>query len=129
MTARARLVGDASLAEAPYELLSMSLRWDASRRRTRWRMEHAASTDAASGFARESHSNTRANAVLTDVAPNMPTVGSDDVLAEVQADARAFAIFGIHPAVMFNAEELLEDALAKLRWDARAGICHGKMQD
>jgi hypothetical protein len=65
----------------------------------------------------------------TDVAPDGATVGGDDVLAHMQADARTFAFFGIHPSMVFYPEELLEDALAELGWDTRAGIRHGTMQD
>ena len=90
---------------------------------------YAADCDAASADAREGYSNARANAVLTGVAPDVSAVRSDDVLAQVQADARAFALFGIHPSVMFNPEELLEDALPELRGYAGPGIRHGKMQD
>ena len=67
--------------------------------------------------------------MLSSVAPDVSTVGGDDVLAQVQADTRAFTLFGIDPSVVFHPEELLEDALAELRWDARAGIRHGIMQD
>src|SRR2546425_590970 len=92
-------------------------------------MRHAAAGHAASAFARQSESKTRANAVCTGVAPDVSAVGGDDVLTQVEANAGAFALFGIHPAVVFHPEELLEDALAKLGWDARAGIRHGKIQD
>ena len=60
----------------------------------------------------------RAIRVPTPFAPAShqmcPTVRGDDVLAQVQANASAFALFGIHPAVVFHPEELLEDALAEL---------------
>jgi hypothetical protein len=49
------------------------------------------------------------------------------MLAPVQA--KACAIFGIHPAVVFNATERVEDALMELDEDLQAGFCHGKIQD
>lgn len=70
-----------------------------------------------------------ASAVLTGVAPDGPTVCGDDMLAQVQADACACAVFGIHPAAVFHPEELLKDVLTELSGDPRTGIRHSKMQD
>src|SRR5262249_39113400 len=56
-------------------------------------------------------------------------MGGDDVLAQVQDEARALALCGVHLLVVFYPEELLEDALADLCWNARGSIRHGTMQD
>jgi hypothetical protein len=56
-------------------------------------------------------------------------MGGTDGRAHGQANTCAFVLCGIHPSVVFHSEELLQDVLAGLRWDARAGIRHGIMQD
>src|SRR5262249_50316936 len=83
--------------------------------------------NAASAFSRQGHGNTRANAVLSSVAPDVSAMCSDDVLTEVQANPCAFSFFGIDLSVVFNAEELLEDTLPKRHWNARTSIRHGKI--
>jgi len=47
-------------------------------------------------------------------------MGGDDGRAHSQASTHAGAVCDPHLAVVYHPEEPLEDALAELRWDARA---------
>ncbi len=53
----------------------------------------------------------------------------DNLAAEIQANARAPSTVRVTPTMLFNAKELLEHSLAKLRRNAGAGVRHGNVQE
>jgi len=53
----------------------------------------------------------------------------DDLTAQIEANPRTACAVRPIQVMMFNAKKFLEHLLAELWWDARAGICHGNMQE
>jgi len=53
----------------------------------------------------------------------------DNLTAQIEASPRTVCAVRPIRVVMLKAKKFLEHALANLRRDARAGICHGNMQE